>query len=163
MNANEIFQNMIGSELEGLVVKYTPYNENFDVHPYRQSITTDFEKQFADLLFDSIIFYAFEKEEIEKDYIKGRFKDLRKASRAAYEMRVPKTEKECDGLFGELALDSFLKCFFPNMESYIQELSIWKDTLEKAQMINVLDMKLEDMMGCCFLVKMIRNICGLGK
>ena len=56
MNANEIFQNMIGSELEGLVVKYTPYNENFDVHPYRQSITTDFEKQFADLLFDSIIF-----------------------------------------------------------------------------------------------------------
>ena len=37
MNANEIFQNMIGSELEGLVVKYTPYNENFDVHPYRQS------------------------------------------------------------------------------------------------------------------------------
>lgn len=64
MNANEIFQNMIGSELEGLVVKYTPYNENFDVHPYRQSITTDFEKQFADLLFDSIIFYAFEKEEI---------------------------------------------------------------------------------------------------
>ena len=75
MNANEIFQNMIGSELEGLVVKYTPYNENFDVHPYRQSITTDFEKQFADLLFDSIIFYAFEKEEIEKDYIKGRFKE----------------------------------------------------------------------------------------
>ncbi len=46
MNANEIFfQNMIGSELEGLVVKYTPYNENFDVHPYRQSITTDFLKK----------------------------------------------------------------------------------------------------------------------
>lgn len=116
MNANEIFQNMIGNELEGLIVKYLPYNDTFDVHPYRQSITTYFEEQFADLLFDSIIFYAFEKEEIEKDYSKGSFRDLRKAARAAYEMRVPKTEKEFDGLFGELALDSFLKCFFPNME-----------------------------------------------
>lgn len=71
---------MIGSELEGLVVKYTPYNENFDVHPYRQSITTDFEKQFADLLFDSIIFYAFEKEEIEEDYIKGRLQRCTKGT-----------------------------------------------------------------------------------
>ena len=38
MNANEIFQNMIGSELEGLVVKYTPYNENFDVPQYGNAI-----------------------------------------------------------------------------------------------------------------------------
>ena len=50
MNANEIFQNMIGNELEGLIVKYLPYNDTFDVHPYRQSITTDFEEQFADYL-----------------------------------------------------------------------------------------------------------------
>ena len=42
-----------------------------------------------------------------------RFTDLTKAARAAYEMRVPKTEKEYDGLLGELALDSFIKCFFP--------------------------------------------------
>ncbi len=116
MNANEIFYKMIGSELEGLVVSYTPYNENFKVHPYRENEIENFEKHFSALLFDSIVFYAFEKEEIEKDYKKGRFENLRKASRAAYETRVPKTEKENDGLFGELALDSFLKCFFPNME-----------------------------------------------
>lgn len=116
MNANEIFQNMIGIKLEGLVIKYTPYSETFDVHPYRQNSTTNFEKQFAELLFDSIVFYAFEKEEIEKDYAKGRFTDLTKAARAAYEMRVPKTEKEYDGLLGELSLDSFIKCFFPDME-----------------------------------------------
>lgn len=116
MNANEIFQNMIGIKMEGLVIKYTPYSETLEVHPYRQSSTTNFEKQFAELLFDSIVFYAFEKEEIEKDYVKGRFTDLTKAARAAYEMRVPKTEKEYDGLLGELALDSFIKCFFPDME-----------------------------------------------
>ena len=84
MNANEIFQNMIGSELEGLVVKYTPYNENFDVHPYRQRITTDFEKQFADLLFDSIIFYAFEKEEIEKEDLKISEKHQGRHMRCVY-------------------------------------------------------------------------------
>ena len=55
MNANEIFQNMIGSELEGLVVKYTPYNENFDVHPYRQSITTDLKN--SSLICCSIVLF----------------------------------------------------------------------------------------------------------
>ena len=42
--------------------------------------------------------------------------DLRKAARVAYENRVPKTEKETDGLLGELTLDSFIKLFFPNIE-----------------------------------------------
>ncbi len=116
MDASNIFNYLIGESLEGLILKYDVYKSKYDVHPYHHVIAEDFEKNFSDLLFNSMVFYAYEKEEIENEYEKGRFGDLRKAARAAYEIRIPKTERENDGLFGELALDSFLKCFFPNME-----------------------------------------------
>ena len=76
----------------------------------------DFEKNFIDLIFKSIVFYAFEKNEIERDYEKHRLDDLDKAARAAYSSRVPKTEKLTDGLMGELTLDCFIKTFFDDIE-----------------------------------------------
>ena len=116
MEAIDIFKQLIGDKIKPMVIKYEPYKDMFMTHSYRHILDDDFEKKFIDIIFDSIIFYAYEKDEIEKDYNKGRFDDLRKASRVAYENRVPKTEKETDGLLGELALDSFIKLFFPDIE-----------------------------------------------
>lgn len=116
MNAIEIFKKLIGERLTPLIVKYKPYEDVFTTHPYSHILDADFEIRFTDTIFDSIIFYAYEKEEIEKEYQKGHLGDLRRASRVAYENRVPKTEKETDGLLGELTLDSFIKLFFPDIE-----------------------------------------------
>lgn len=116
MNAIEIFKKLIGERLTPLIVKYKPYEDVFTTHPYSHILDADFEIRFTDTIFDSIIFYAYEKEEIEKEYQKGHLADLCKASRVAYEKRIPKTEKETDGLLGELTLDSFLKLFFPDIE-----------------------------------------------
>ena len=116
MNAIEIFKQLIGDKIAPLIIKYSPYTDKFMTHPYRHTFDADFEKEFSDILFDSIIFYAYEKDEIEKEYQKGHLSDLQKASRVAYENRVPKTEKETDGLMGELTLDTFIKLFYPNIE-----------------------------------------------
>ena len=116
MNAIEVFKKLIGERLTPLIVKYKPYEDVFTTHPYSHILDADFEIRFTDTIFDSIIFYAYEKEEIEKEYQKGHLGDLRRASRVAYENRVPKTEKETDGLLGELTLDSFIKLFFPDIE-----------------------------------------------
>lgn len=116
MDAIDIFQNLIGTRIQPLIIQYEPYNDVFMTKPYRHDLVSDFEEKFVNIIFDSIIFYAYEKDEIEKDYNKGRFDDLRRASRIAYENRVPKTEKETDGLLGELTLDSFIKLFFPDIE-----------------------------------------------
>ncbi len=116
MDAVEIFKQTIGEKLAPLIIKYDPYKDVFTTHPYRHVVKEDFENNFADILFDSILFYAYEKDEIEKEYNKGHLSDLRKASRVAYENRVPKTEKEADGLMGELTLDAFIKLFFQNIE-----------------------------------------------
>lgn len=104
MNAIEIFKELIGERLTPLIVKYDPYKDVFTTHPYRHIFDDNFERIFTDVIFDSIIFYAYEKDEIEKEYQKGHLGDLRRASRVAYENRVPKTEKETDGLLGELTL-----------------------------------------------------------
>lgn len=116
MDAIEIFKQTIGERLKPIVVRYEPYKDVFLTHPYSHVIDNDFEKRFSDIIFDSIIFYAYEKDEIESEYQKSRLNNLRKASRIAYERRVPKTEKLNDGLLGELTLDSFIKLFFPNIE-----------------------------------------------
>ena len=99
-----------------MIIKYEPYKDVFTTHPYSHILDADFEERFTDTVFDSILFYAYEKDEIEKEYQKGHLDDLRKASRVAYENRVPKTEKETDGLLGELTLDCFIKLFFPDIE-----------------------------------------------
>lgn len=116
MEAIEIFREEIGKRLSPLVLRFNPYTKKYQIHPFRHVISPTFEKDFSDILFDSIIFYAFEKNEIEREYDRGKLSDLRKASRAAYESRVPKTEKQTDGLMGELALDSFIKLFFEDIE-----------------------------------------------
>ena len=116
MDALEIFKQLIGKNIKPIIIKYEPYQDVFMTYPYRHIINSDFEERFVDIIFDSILFYAYEKDEIENEYNKGHFDDLQKAARVAYENRVPKTEKETDGLFGELTLDSFIKFFFPNIE-----------------------------------------------
>ena len=137
MDAIEIFKELIGDRLEPLIIKYLPYKDAFITHPYRHTTNADFEKNFTDILFDSIIFYAYEKDEIEKEYNKGYLSNLRRASRVAYENRVPKTEKEKDGLMGELTLDAFIKLFFPNIEllysraKYIEKLPHKEATLSR--------------------------------
>ena len=115
MNAVDIFKEIIGERIKPLIIKYSPYTDSFETHPFRHSFDADFESRFSDLLYDSIVFYAYEKDEIEKEYEKGRLYDLKKASIVAYD-RVPKTERKTDGLMGELTLDCFVKLFFPNIE-----------------------------------------------
>ncbi len=116
MDAIAIFKQLIGDTIKSMIIKYDPYKDVFETHPYSHVLDSDFEERFSNAIFDSIIFYAYEKDEIEKEYQKGHLDDLRRASRVAYENRVPKTEKETDGLLGELTLDSFIKLFFPNIE-----------------------------------------------
>lgn len=116
MDAIEIFKQLIGEKIKPMIIKYEPYKDVFTTYPYSHILDADFEERFTDTIFDSIIFYAYEKDEIEKEYQKGHLGDLRKASRVAYENRVPKTEKERDGLLGELTLDCFIKLFFPDIE-----------------------------------------------
>ena len=116
MNAVEIYHSLIGDKLKPMIVEYTPYFDNYQYFPYHHVFDNDFEESFIDLIFNSIIFYAFEKNEIEKDYEKHRLDDLHKAARAAYNSRVPKTEKLADGLMGELTLDCFIKTFFNDIE-----------------------------------------------
>ncbi len=116
MNAIDIFKQLIGNRIEPLIIRYNPYEDVFATHPYRHTFDLNFENDFVDILFDSIIFYAYEKDEIENKYERGRLSDLRKASRMAYENRLPKTERLNDGIMGELALDIFIKLFYPNIE-----------------------------------------------
>ncbi|MCI8473976.1 MAG: DUF1837 domain-containing protein [Oscillospiraceae bacterium] len=116
MDASQIFAECIGNRIKPIVLQYAPYTDIFEIHPYHHSTDIDFEQQFSDLMFDSIVFYAYEKAEIEKEYNRGHFDALRDAARNVYESRVPKTEKLADGLLGELALDSFVKCFFSHIQ-----------------------------------------------
>lgn len=116
MEAIQIFQELIGTRITPIVFQYQPYTDAFATYPYHHSTDPSFETEFVDLMFDSIVFYAYEKEEIEKEYNRGHFATLRTAARNAYERRVPKTERETDGLLGELALDSFIKCFFTHIQ-----------------------------------------------
>ncbi|MCH5160551.1 MAG: hypothetical protein J1G04_00820 [Clostridiales bacterium] len=116
MNAIDIFKSLIGDKIKPLIIKYELFKDAFTTYPYRHTLDADFEEKFTDAIFDSMIFYAYEKDEIEKEFKRGHLDDLRRASRVAYENRVSKTEKETDGLLGELTLDSFIKLFFPNIE-----------------------------------------------
>lgn len=117
MDAIEIFKKIIGEKLEPLIIKYDPYNDGFHTQPYHHVTHDDFEQNFVDVIFDNIIFYAYEKNEIEKEYNRNNFNKLHQLSKSIYIKRIPRTEREKDGLFGELTLDAFLKLFFPNIET----------------------------------------------
>lgn len=116
MDAIQIFQELIGVRITPLILQYEPYKDIFITHPYHHSLSSSFEEDFVNLMFDNIVFYAYEKEEIEKEYKRSKLSILRKVARNAYERRVPKTERSTDGLLGELTLDSFIKCFFKNIQ-----------------------------------------------
>lgn len=116
MKASELFEKYIGKELKPLIIQFDPYNDTFKTYPYRHITESDFEKNFSDLMFKNIVFYSYEPSEIEYNYSRGKLDDLTKFARMAYEKRVPKTERPTDGLLGELALDSFIKVFFPHIE-----------------------------------------------
>lgn len=88
MESIDIFKEVIGSRICPLVVKYKPYMDRFETYPFRHAFDKNFENMFANALFDSIVFYAYEKDEIEKEYEKNYLNDLRKASRVAYSHKV---------------------------------------------------------------------------
>lgn len=73
MNAIEIFKQLIGDKIAPLIIKYSPYTDKFMTHPYRHTFDADFEKEFSDILFDSIIFYAYEKMKLKKNIKKDTY------------------------------------------------------------------------------------------
>ncbi len=91
MDAIEIFKQLIGEKIKPMIIKYEPYKYVFTTHPYSHILDVNFEARFTDTVFDSIIFYAYEKDEIEKEYQKGHLDDLRKASRVACQPRIIRT------------------------------------------------------------------------
>lgn len=133
MDALQIFQKLIGARIPPVVFKWPQYTKNFLTYPYHHSTTPTFENEFVDLNFDSIVFYAYEKEEIEKEYNRGRFSTLSDAARNAYERRVPKTERVTDGLVGELTLDSFIKCFFNIIINRLDEIGGFLERIKNNQ------------------------------
>ena len=137
MDALQIFQKLIGARIPPVVFKWPQYTKNFLTYPYHHSTTPTFENEFVDLNFDSIVFYAYEKEEIEKEYNRGRFSTLSDAARNAYERRVPKTERVTDGLVGELTLDSFIKCFFNIIINRLDEIGGFLERIKNNQYIPV--------------------------
>lgn len=154
MNAIEIFKQLIGDKINPMIIKYDPFEDVFETHPYSHVLDFDFEEKFISTIFDSIIFYAYEKDEIEKEYAKGRLDDLHKASRVAYERRVPKTERETDGLLGELTLDSFIKLFFPNIEMLYSRAKYTEKIPHKEE---ILDRKGHEIKGYDGMVFSIEN------
>lgn len=88
MESIDIFKEVIGSRICPLVVKCKPYMNRFETYPSRYAFDRNFENMFANVLFDSIVFYAYEKDEIEKEYEKNHLNDLWKASRVAYSHKV---------------------------------------------------------------------------
>ena len=61
MNAIEIFKQLIGNRIEPLIIRYNPYEDVFATHPYRHTFDLNFENDFVDILFDSIIFMHTKK------------------------------------------------------------------------------------------------------
>lgn len=163
MNAIEIFKQLIGEKIKPIIIKYESYKDVFTTHPYRHVLGADFEKRFTDVIFDSTIFYAYEKDEIEKEYQKGHLNDLRKASRVAYGNRVPKTEKETDGLLGELTLDCFIKLFFPDIEMLYSRVKYLEKRPHEEKIVERKGHEIKGYDGMFFLLKTVKNIFGLDK
>jgi len=110
----QLYRELVGSRIEPLIVKYDIISGDIECHPYKHDFKENVEKELVDVLFDNIVFYAYENSEIIGERNNGRLDNLRKAARVAYngvQSRIPKTEKLTDGLLGELLLDAMLKTF----------------------------------------------------
>lgn len=162
MNAVEIFKQLIGNRIKPMIIEYKPYKDEFNTYSYRHILDADFEVRFADVIFDSMIFYAYEKDEIEKEYQKGHLNDLRRSSRIAYS-RVPKTEKETDGLLGELTLDAFLKLFFPNIEMLYSRAKYMEQYPHKEEIIEQNGHEIKGYDGMIFSVENERKYFWVGQ
>ena len=163
MNAIEIFKHLIGEKIKPLIIEYAPYKDMFTTYPYRHTLNEDFEEKFTNLIFDSILFYAYEKDEIEKEYKKGHLNDLQKSSRIAYENRVPKTEKELDGLLGELTLDSFIKIFFSNIEMLYSRVKYTEKIPHKEETVKRKDHEIKGYDGMVFSIENGQKIFWIGQ
>ena len=62
-----------------MVFQNQPYTDMFSTYPCQHSISPFFEAEFVALMFDNIISYTYEKEEIEKEFNRRRFSVLRTA------------------------------------------------------------------------------------
>lgn len=94
MDAIEIFKQLIGEKIKPMIIKYEPYKYVFTTHPYSHILDVNFEERFTDTVFDSILFYAYEKDEIEKEYQKGHLDDLRKLLVWHTKIVFPKPKKK---------------------------------------------------------------------
>ena len=66
MTAKEIYQLFVGNRLKPLVIEFDPYSEKYKYYPYHHINDDSFEETFANLMFDNIVFYAFEKKDVQK-------------------------------------------------------------------------------------------------
>lgn len=116
MTAKELFKNLIYDKIKPLVVRYDIAGKKFNYDAFSHVQTENINEQLVDVLIDSILFYAFENDELENEYRKNRLGDVRKAAIAAYHARVSKTERKEDGLMGELILDMYLRAIYKDAE-----------------------------------------------
>lgn len=116
MTAKELFKKLIYNKMKPLVVRYDIAGKKFNYDAFSHVQTENINEQIVDVLIDSILFYAFENDELENEYQKNRLADVRKAAIAAYHARVPKTERKEDGLMGELILDMYLRAIYTDAE-----------------------------------------------
>jgi len=115
--SERLYKELVDSKIEPLIVKYDLISGDFEFHPYRHSLNDTTESSLVDALFDNIVFYAFEDNEIAAEYKRGNLEDIRKAARMAYIDVIPKTEGLLDGLLGELVLDAMLRSFYPQTKT----------------------------------------------
>lgn len=83
MESIDIFKEVIRSRICPLVVKYKPYMDRFETYPFRHAFDRNFENMFANVLFDSIVFYAYEKDELIKIHKMCFFEKLETLFRAS--------------------------------------------------------------------------------
>lgn len=116
MNIKDLFNNIIANNLRSFVFEYNVNSKEFFSRGYHHSLDENIDNKIINSLIDYIVFYSFDPDEVESEYQKGRLDNMRKAAVAAYRKRVPKTERETDGLLSELTLGALLKTFFPEVD-----------------------------------------------
>jgi predicted RNA-binding Zn-ribbon protein involved in translation (DUF1610 family) len=113
MDIRKFFKEHMIDNLNLLVFEYDINSSVCESKGFGHIKDDDFEERFIDLLINHIVFYSFEEDELINEYNRNRLDDLRKAAVAAYNKRIPKTERKNDGLLGELVLDMVLKSYYP--------------------------------------------------
>ncbi len=79
VEAIQIFQKLIGARLAPIVFQYQPYTDTFLTYPYHHSTAPNFEAEFVDIMFDSIVFYALDLENVEFEDLSATNKERKSA------------------------------------------------------------------------------------